>query len=690
VYVGGANLTGVATPAYFFNGYIDDLRFTKGIARYTTPIFVVPSSPLATTQQASTYISAITGTATAMLTLQSTQPTQNASFVDSSSYNFPITRFANSTQGTFSPFSLTGWSQYFAPSNNYTLAGTANAVCAGNFTVEYWAYQTATPAGGWTFLNGSNPYVGISEINATTMGVYLNSGSATNFTVNTTVGVWYHIALVRNNNIVTLYKDGVSAGTTIYSATYGLSTSMIVGGGIGSWTGYLSNFRCVNGTAVYTANFVPPTSPLTAIAGTVWLVASTNRFVDGSSNNLSITFTGTPSVQSFSPFAPTGSYDPAVVGGSAYFDGTGDYLTVPNNAAFSLSADFTIECWWYPLDLSGSSNLWCIGDSRASYNGLLLYWSTGAGKLILYSNGANVVVSSLSTPINTWYHIAAVRSGSTVTFYINGASVGTATNTTTFTGLAVNGFAVCAEYFGSFSAGKANYMFGLRVVKGTAVYTAAFTPPTIPVTSTSNTSLLLNFVNTGVFDSTGRSDLETVADARVSKVQIKYGNGSMYFAGSGNYLLTPYSPNLVFGTADFTFECQLYWTGGNSENNLIMNNASGGFNLKLSATTSTNWALENSYVGQIADFGTAPTKNVWHHIAVTRSAGTLYAFIDGTQVFSGANSTNFTNTASWYIAGNGASLSLYITGYIDDLRITKGYARYTANFTPPANSFPTR
>jgi hypothetical protein len=305
--------------------------------------------------------------------------------------------------------------------------------------------------------------------------------------------------------------------------------------------------------------------------------------------------------------------------------------------------------------------------------------------------------------LNQWTHIVVTRQGTDARWFVNGQLLGYFSRTgaiqqLTGSPLAVglNGTTAEQPFIG--------YLSNCRVVVGsvptgyqtssTTLNTQIFTPPTAPVSTTSqgatsgNVKYIGNFINAGIFDSTAKNDLETVGTAQVSTTQAKFGTTSMYFAGSGNYLLTPYSPNLVFGTADFTFECQLYWTGGNSENNLIMNNASGGFNVKLQAATATNWALENAYVGQVADFGTAPTQNTWHHIAITRASGTLYAFIDGTQVYSGANTTNFTNTASWYVAGNGASASLYITGYIDDLRITKGYARYTASFTAPTAAFP--
>jgi hypothetical protein len=519
--------------------------------------------------------------------------------------------------------------------------------------------------------------------------------------------VWANVAVVRDSTTsLKIYVNGVLDGTATISSSLATDLSngsMYVGRGFdvdgtnAYFTGYVSNIRVTKGGAVYTSAFTPSTTPLTTTvpSGTVsFLSCQSNRFVDNSTNAFTITANGTPSVQAFSPFLPTIAYDAAVVGGSGYFDGS-DYLnfTDTSNTLDMGGAVTSLEGFFYPTATSSSQCLVAKGGGSGS-------WSTGSGFewQLTYSSskfdftfnnaGSPANVASATVPINQWYYVAvATDASNNISLYLNGTRVATSTNAITkptSRTLMYLGQDVSGSYF-------TGYMSGVRFIGGSGAYnptSTTITVPTAPPTAITNTQLLTNFTNAGIFDSASKKNLETVGTAQVSTTQAKFGTTSMYFAGSGNYLLTPYSPTLVFGTADFTFECQLYWTGGNSENNLIMNNASGGFNVKLQATTATNWALENAYVGQVADFGTAPTQNTWHHIAITRASGTLYAFIDGTQVYSGANTTNFVNTASWYVAGNGASASLYMTGYIDDLRITTGYARYTASFTPPTAAFP--
>ena len=130
--------------------------------------------------------------------------------------------------------------------------------------------------------------------------------------------------------------------------------------------GYISNVRIVKGAAVYTSNFTPSTTPLTAISGTSLLTCQSNRFKDNSSNNFAITVTGTPTVQAFEPFEPTASYSAATYGGSGYFSGSSQSLSVPVNSTFNFAGDFTIEFFAYATSADASEhipiNAWNYGS----------------------------------------------------------------------------------------------------------------------------------------------------------------------------------------------------------------------------------------------------------------------------------------------------------------------------------------
>ena len=239
------------------------------------------------------------------------------------------------------------------------------------------------------------------------------------------------------------------------------------------FNGSISNLRIVKGTAVYTSNFTPSTTPLTAITNTSLLTCQSNRFKDNSANNYAIVPYGTTSVQRFSPFAPTAEYSTATIGGSGYFDGNGDYLSVADNAALILgTSDFTIECWVYPLAVNGSNANPLINKLNGGSNtGWLLGMSSTS--LWQFSTGSSVIVRAGAVSLNTWTHLAAVRSSGTTTLYVNGTSVGSTATAFNFT----DTVPLRIGWESSFVYCNA-YVDDLRITKGYARYTSNFTPPT--------------------------------------------------------------------------------------------------------------------------------------------------------------------------------------------------------------------
>jgi hypothetical protein len=136
-----------------------------------------------------------------------------------------------------------------------------------------------------------------------------------------------------------------------------------------------------------------PTTPLTAIANTSLLTCQSPRFIDNSVNNFAITKNGDVSVQRFSPFNPS-SLTPTSYSG--YFDGTGDYLTVPDNVALQFGTGaFTMELWFYPTATISSQILLAKGiggdgfelRSRSSGGGnYFSFWAANGGTAIVEAN----------------------------------------------------------------------------------------------------------------------------------------------------------------------------------------------------------------------------------------------------------------------------------------------------------------
>jgi hypothetical protein len=194
--------------------------------------------------------------------------------------------------------------------------------------------------------------------------------------------------------------------------------------------------------------------------------------------------------------ATTGSPTVSTSGsGSLLFDGTGDYLTAANNAAFAVgTGSFTVEAWVYPTAFSAYRAVFDTRTSLSNGGMDLGLANSSAGVWGLYKgSGTTVVQSSTNLTLNIWQHIAAVRSGSTVTLYLNGVSVGSATDAQDFTEQGCN----VGRTFDNYA--WAGYISNFRLVKGTAVYTTTFTPSTSPLTAISNTSLLLNTVSGAQF-----------------------------------------------------------------------------------------------------------------------------------------------------------------------------------------------
>jgi hypothetical protein len=177
-----------------------------------------------------------------------------------------------------------------------------------------------------------------------------------------------------------------------------------------------------------------------------------------------------------------------------------------------------------------------------------------------------------------------------------------------------------------------------------------------------------------------------VGDAQISTAQSKFGGASIAFDGTGDYLTVPSNLGFAFGTQDFTVEAWVYF-GNLTSFSSIASSRDG-------ANTLTGWTIGlNSseapyfYTSGFNIQGSALSQNTWHHIAVTRSGTSLKMFANGTQAGSTAtDSRDYTNQT--FAVGATIDGNQVFNGYIDDLRITKGIARYTANFTPPTAPFP--
>lgn len=200
-----------------------------------------------------------------------------------------------------------------------------------------------------------------------------------------------------------------------------------------------------------------------------------------------------------------------------------------------------------------------------------------------------------------------------------------------------------------------------------------------------NVVLAMHMDDVGLTDVKGHA-VTLNGNASRSAAQSKFGGYSAYLDGTGDYITVPSGSDFAFGTGDFTVE---FW--------FMQTVAGNPFLIDCRPISSTNGAYVTTYIdaGTVVFFtnaaaritSSAITTGAWYHVAVCRSGTSTRLFLNGTQT--GSTYTDPTNYIASPVNIGASGNGLFpLTGYFDDIRITKGVARYTANFTPPAAAFP--
>ena len=640
---------------------------------------------------------------------------QNNTFLDSSDSGHTLTRNGDTTQGTFSPFSAEEGKWSVDATSGQSFVDVTNT--SGDFQ---WGTEAFTIEG-FVFMAGPNSVYGpvlIDERPASTNGAYVYlaidssqrlvmSVEGGSYYVRTTgdirsdrIGKWTHFAFVRSStstNQSFLFWNGNKVATGTIPTNFNAATVSRLGGlkyvtATNNRLNYYSNFRFLKGTALYTGStYTIPTEPLTNITNTKLLTLQSNRFVDNS-NNSNNSFTGngsTTAIVPFSPFAPSAAYDSTVNGGSGYFDGSGDYLRLPTSNDFDFSGDFTIEVWIYVQDTSTSRTVLGTCANISGRGGI--YFGTSSTNFIFFQYITNTTLLTAAITPRAWNHVAAVRNSNVLKMYINGTEEASTTYSNSFSGDSANG-GVGGFYSNPGVYYFNGYMSDMRVVNGTAVYTSNFTPPTAPLTKVTNTKLLANFTNAAMFDQTGKTNVETVANAQLDTSIKKFGSASAEFDGTDDRLVLSNKNLAPVGTRSFTIECFVYVNANKNYNGIY--SAGTGIQMYVNSSGKLQCWLANSggtfFVNGFESTTVIPT-STWRHIALVRdfSAGTLTWFVEGLEkgqqtsiTDSVVGLTTYSHTIGSYESG-----TYSMNGYIDEFRITNK-ARYTSNFTAPTKEFP--
>ena len=182
-------------------------------------------------------------------------------------------------------------------------------------------------------------------------------------------------------------------------------------------------------------------------------------------------------------------------------------------------------------------------------------------------------------------------------------------------------------------------------------------------------------------------------NAQIDTAQSKFGGASGLLDGTGDYLTTPDSDNYNFGSGDFSVDFQVRFNSVASNQDFIAHWTDGStHSWEIFWTTSNviTFRYATTPTGQIdITFAWTPSTNTWYHIEVTRNGNNLYVFVDGTQVGSTADLTGVTlnnSTGSLYV-GRRSDGAREFNGWLDEIRISKGIARHTTNFTAPTSAY---
>lgn len=399
-------------------------------------------------------------------------------------------------------------------------------------------------------------------------------------------------------------------------------------------------------------------------------------------------------------------------------------------AATSNRKTWTWSGWVKKTGVGISQTLFSAGNSGTSYTGLFF----SSSDALVFQHRDSAVDQALLTTTqvfrdpSAWYHIMVTvdttQSTSTdrIKIYVNGLRV-TVFSTTTYFSLNYDGLHVnvsgIAQYNGSLT--NSNYLSGylteINFIDGlvlgpesfgeTDSITGVWNPKRytgvygqngfyLPFkNNTSTTTLGWDYSN----DSTVKYNASANGNAQISTAQSKFGGSSALFDGSGDYLGFTYSASQhQFGTDNFTIECWVRISSFAAESTIFFTGNDGNVFNGITFAVGTDGSVKSSIgdASTVVNLSSAASQiaaNTWYHLAFVRNGSSLKLYKDGTEVASATSSLTIgaPNTSPSTSIGRlygTTNQQKYLNGYLDDFRIYRGIAKYTANFTAPTTALP--
>jgi len=733
-----------------FNGYLDEIRISKGVARYTANFTPAAFPGYATSTDLSfpnvallLHCDGNNGVAASSSAYYDSSPIRALMTVTG-------TPTFNSGQKKFgvSSLNIAGSSYLQTPTNtNYTFG-------SKDFTIEFWMYVIARPSGnggimGNNIVNTSTGawlmYMDSSGGIQTQFGGYQQQAGSTTLNFGyvpaQSTGTWIHYAFVRNGTNATAYVNGTIAVTastnwgTISIDSGSGSNTIVIGQGPPTVTtsinAYLDDVRVTIGTARYTTNFSVPTTafpdlPQGTVATDFYSDPNGNLSV-GSANGISYTSWATTNQVAFAPVLTwydqsgkanhaasiAGSwpvYDPAnnlldfsTLAGSYGGNASGNnFMSLPDGTVQNgASPNFTITASHGKRDTAQINTIIFSGTPGNNTISMSMYPSTNTPANAYFMNTWGTNPATATNSVEVGNIVTFAYNGSSVTQYINGVSV-----LTTAVGLNVSSLNNAIGYIptqGQYMNGQINFISVFNsvlsatdqaIVEAQGNYFDPYYYNTVLLlkgdSQISSTTTTTTIVDSSLYNATLTNTGTTVVSLGTYPNANKIFANAMLFNGSSsvvNSIVTPISSLYTFGTNDITIEFWMYPTANFTDQMKIISQVD-------AAGTGVYWmvfyysgSLQFYSGGTLCSFtcGAGDYVNKWTHVAVIRQSNVFKIYVNG---IVGSNSTTNTlslgNSTQPIRVGHAVYTGLsYFTGYLDDVRVTNGVARYTGNFNVP-------
>jgi hypothetical protein len=688
----------------FVDGWIDNVRITKGVARYTVD-FTPPT-------EAYPSFDSNWDSTTLLANFDRTDGTTTYTSEDDTGHvlTFFSTAEISTTQSKFggSSLFLDGVSDYVTVPHN-TNIGVLNGE---DITIEFWLRATSLITNSRTILNKSgvqgsiwpNWNSSMQSDETVKFGIYFNGGAINEVfsTTSLVVGEWAHIALVwdDHNDTAYIYFNGVLED-------YDKATGTIFDNGAALFIGVqdadnryfpgnIDDLRITKAVLhgrvpVPREEYTPADEPSAVLFNFNGADAATAYTSEDASATV-VTFLGSAQLDDADISRRNGST-------GLLCAAIADRVTIPAANVTLGSGDFGIELWIRPTTSVVSKVLYDQRIANPSAAAPVLYMQA-SGFFSWHISAVDRITGTTAAVIGQWHHVVVQRVNGVTRLYVDGLQEGEHY-------VDSNNYLSQTLTFGGRWDGTTGFqgsLDGFRVLVGAPLYPMNFTPPTeaYPTEDTDwgAVAFLANFDGadgdtTYTSEDGGQRVATFEGSAEIDTAQFKFGTSSAFFDGTTDWIHFPDSDDFSFGAGQFTVEGWWRFNGdpGTGSHLLVAHYDHVANERSWLIELNNNelwWAwTTDGNPGTYAQIDTPwnPVGDQWYHLAVTRDASNdLRIFVDGAVLTTVANAVTYHPATSTLSVGGTATGNASMLGWIDEVRVTKGVARYTAAFTPVSSA----